>query len=166
MRQLDIPAHLTDRTDISLHHSYQKYKAYEDASTKLASMVADKLWLGRKPSSAELIEVFIAKTRFWTNYKPAFSRMAEYPEMEMWLNGDAGAGSDVEVWGYQKGQYFFPDLISYVKNGGPLVAKTEDLGKGKGKAKEVEEKEKMKRKAKDEGNQQKKQRRSDGQKRR
>lgn len=63
-RKLDIPAHLTDHTDISLHHSYQKYKAYEDASTKLASMVTDKLWLGRRPSSAELIEVFIAKTRF------------------------------------------------------------------------------------------------------
>jgi hypothetical protein len=58
----------------------------------------------------------------------AFKNVLNFPDMVKWLEGDADAGTDLEVWGVTKNRYVFVDLIAYVKRGGPVVEGSEDGG--------------------------------------
>jgi hypothetical protein len=114
---LDIPDHLAIRTDRNIHISYSKYKAYLQASQTLAERVSDGSWPGKKPSSTELMEVFVSKSMWFSHYKPAFSKVANYPQMVDWLEGGDEKGSDLEVWGVEKSSYSLLDLRKFVDNG-------------------------------------------------
>jgi len=145
--QLGIPPHLTDRSHNSLQFAYQRYKAYVEANARLSQLIKDGQWEGRRPTAAELAEVFISKTMMFTNYRKAFAHIGDHVEMVNWLDQAENAGSDLEVWGYEKGAYVFKDLFAFLENGGPFVRV--DSGKGKRKAEE-RKKRKGKEKAKDE----------------
>jgi hypothetical protein len=154
LHRLEIPVELLDRNDKGLRFAYQKYKAHQQAVQRLEEMVANGTWEGKRPVATDLIEIFISKTKW-------FSQISQYPQMVLWLEQDENSPSDLEVWGIQKDQYSFPDLHAFLDNGGPKEVEVSG-SKGKGKASVVGEKKKIvKRKAKDEENQTKKGRKSD-----
>ena len=142
---LNIPVHLTGSGDVSLPVAYQKYMAYLVACNTLDEMVGNGTWTTKCPTRTELIEVFVSKSFFHSHYRRHFAKVADYPEMVAWLEGEPGS-VDVDVWGVRKANYTFVDLRDWLENGGTLELDVEDeeLGKrkvpkrGKGKGKEKE----------------------------
>jgi hypothetical protein len=130
MTLLGIPAHLSVRNDRNIRLAYKKYKAYLSASQTLSQMDS---WPGKKPCTTDLIEVFVLKSMWFSHYKPAFSKVADYSEMVKWLEKSDDKGTDLEVWGVEKDSYSLVDLRKFVDNG-TLAEK-----KGKGKKKDVSE---------------------------
>ena len=114
---LNIPAHLLDRSTTSLRVSYAKYLAYLEAQKSLAKVVGDGKWpLPKKPTSENLIEVFISKSSFFKNYAPNFSRVEDYPALHLWLKNDKDIPTDMNAWGFQKNVYQFKDLEAYFEH--------------------------------------------------
>jgi hypothetical protein len=131
MTLLGISAHLSICKDRNNCHAYEKYKACLKASHTLSNMEGS--WPGKKPTAVDLIEVFVSKSMWFSHYKPAFSKVAGYPEMVKWLENSDDKGTDLEVWGVEKGSYSLMDLQKFVDDG-TLAEK-----KGKGKKKDVSE---------------------------
>jgi hypothetical protein len=131
MNRLDIPLALAERTDGSLHTGYQKYKAFLQASETLARLWTAGEWAGKRPSVTDLIEIFQSKSMWHAHHAKAFSKVADYPEMVLWLEKDKDAPSNIGIWGYEKAVYNFKDLFAYIESKGKLGQK----GKGKMKAK-------------------------------
>ena len=140
MVTLGIPIHLSNRSDRHIRVMYKKYKAHLQASQTLAKMTADGTWTAQQPTATELIELFTSKSMWHSHYKPAFSKISDYPEMVQWLEDSDEKGSDLDVWGLEKSNYNLVDLRNFVANG--------TLGEKKGKEKE-KEKEKGKGKKKE-----------------
>jgi hypothetical protein len=90
-------------------------------------MVSEGSWPGKKPCATDLIEVFISKSMWFSHYKPAFSKVANFPEMVKWLEDSDDKGTDLEVWGVEKGTYSVMDLCNWMKN--------QTLGAKKGRGK-------------------------------
>jgi hypothetical protein len=132
MTLLGISAHLSARNDRNIRLAYEKYKAYLQASQTLSKM-KDGSWPGKKPSTIDLIEVFVSKSMWFSHYRPAFSKVADYSEMVKWLEDSDDKGTNLEVWGVEKESYSLTDLRKFVDNG-TLAEK-----KGKGKKKDVSE---------------------------
>jgi hypothetical protein len=67
---LQIPIHLTVRTehDHNLLFSYQKYLGYLQAIVALNEMTTSGTWIGRKPSSTNIVECFISKSMWHAYY--------------------------------------------------------------------------------------------------
>ena len=130
---LGIPTHLCDRSDHSLHVSYQKYKAHLEASHTYDRMIADGSWTGKKLFAVDFIELFVSKSFWHSHVKKYFSRVANHPLLVAWLeNIPEDRPSDLEVWGMEKSSYTFKDLDAFLQQA---------AGKGKKKAK-VEKKQK------------------------
>jgi hypothetical protein len=144
---LQIPSHLANRSDNSLHIAYEKYLAYIKAVPLL-----DELWTQRalpftqKPSKTDIIESMQGKSYWYDYHRQAFPKVAQYPKMVAWLEGGEGAPSDEEVWGVVKEKYSFMDLFKFLNNSGHGLEVGEvekerkgnkrDKKKGKGKGKE------------------------------
>ena len=140
---LGIPSHLCDRSDHSLQTSYKKYKAHLEACCVYDGMVSDGSWVGDKLSAIDLIELFVSKSFWHLHVKKYCSQMSNHPLMVDWLEGGEDKPSDLDVWGVEKSNYTFKDLMRYLEE-----AKEKGKGKGKGKKKiKVADKE-----DKDEGN--------------
>lgn len=138
---LGIPTHLCDRSDHSLHTSYQKYKAHLEASQTYDRMIADGSWTGDKLSSLNLIELFVSKSFWHSHVKKYFSKVSNHPLLVAWLeNIPEDQPSDLEVWGFEKSSYNFKDLDTYLQQ--------QVVGKGKKKAKSVDKEKKSHKKAK------------------
>jgi hypothetical protein len=133
MTLLGIPVRLTVHNDRNICIAYKKYQAFLQASQTLSKMFSDGSWPGKKPSSMDLIEVFVSKSMWFSHYKPAFSKVADFPEMVLWLEDSDEKGTDLDVWGAEKGTYSLMDLCKFVDNGTLVVVEK----KGKGKKKEV-----------------------------
>jgi len=44
-------------------------------------MVANGTWEGKHPAATDLIEIFISKTKWFSNYQHGFSQISQYPQM-------------------------------------------------------------------------------------
>jgi hypothetical protein len=135
---LGIPTHLVGSGDVPLPVAYQKYKAFLVACLTLDNKVAEGKWTVKRPSQTDLIELFVSKSFFHSHYPKHFSKVADYPEMVAWLDGDSES-ADIDVWGVQKVNYTFSDLSVWLENGGRWESDSEDESKvkrGKGKGKE------------------------------
>ena len=84
-----------------------------------------------KPTATELIEIFVAKSTWYSAYQTAFSEVARnYPDMQAYLDGDDSCPPEQEIWGYKQAEgYSLTDLNKW------LVDKKE-VKKGKDKGKE------------------------------
>jgi hypothetical protein len=131
MTLLGIPLHLSNRSDRNLCVIYETYKAHLQASQTLRRMVSEGTWPGKKPSATDLIELFTSKSMWFSHYKPALSKVSDYPEMVKWLENSDEKGSDLEVWGVEKGSYYLVDLRKFVDNG--TLAERKVKGKRKEK---------------------------------
>ena len=85
-----------------------------------------------KPTATELIEIFVAKSTWYSAYQTAFSDVARnYPDMQAYLDGDNGRPTDQEIWGSNQPEgYSFTDLNKWL-----LERKEVKRGKNKGKEK-------------------------------
>ena len=141
MALLGIPKHLSNRADRNLHFAYQKYKAYIQACQTLTKRISEGTWPGKRPSTTELIEIFLSKSMWFSHYKPVFSKVSNYPLMVEWLENEEAKVSDSEVWGVEKANYTLTDLRKFVDNGGTLAEEAEEevvkKSKGKKKAKDA-----------------------------
>lgn len=141
MNILGIPDHLSNRADRNLHFAYQKYKAYIQACQTLSKRISDGTWPGKKPSGTDLIEIFLSKSMWFSHYKPAFSKVSNYPLMVEWLENEEEKPSDLDAWGIEKAMYTLTDLRKFVDNGTlaeePVQKNKVEKGKGKKKVKDV-----------------------------
>jgi hypothetical protein len=111
--------------------------------------VADKSWIGKKPSKTDIVEMVVSKSFFHSHYKPLFSKVSKYPEMLAWLEGKGDKLSDIEVWGVKKSLYTFKDLQLWMEHGtlkAEMDVEEMDQGKKQGKKgkKDKDDKEKKK----------------------
>ncbi|KIJ89599.1 hypothetical protein K443DRAFT_15955 [Laccaria amethystina LaAM-08-1] len=69
------------------------------------------------PVFVDLVNVFIAKSQFYSSWKGSFSRAQKYPQMKSWLDADSDAESDSEVWAETKDPdyYTLADLAEWLK---------------------------------------------------
>jgi len=143
--ELNIPhSMLRTGAPLSLQANYIRYLAYLETCQRLATISKAGTWPPglKKPTSMDMILLFIGKSTWYDSWSKTFPAVAKYPEMVNWLKSEVDRKSDLEVWGDVLGAYHFTDLIKWLDNGGTLVV-VEKKGKGKGKGKEKEkEKEK------------------------
>jgi hypothetical protein len=154
---LGVPAHLVGSGDVSLQIAFQKYSAYLIACQNLDRMVADRTWVGKKPSKTDIVELFVSKSFFHSHYTQSFPKVTKYPKMVAWLEGK-GDQADIDLWGVEKPVYIFKDLDFWLANGGTLEVKTEEeeMSQGKKKGKKGKGKEKEKEETKTKMNKKKK----------
>jgi hypothetical protein len=144
MKILGIDHELSDRGKKGLAWYYKKYKAHGAAVQLMDQMHAQGTWpLPKKPSNAELVEIFLSKSYWHSHVAKGFANISRYPEMVQWLEReDTDHPSDLDVWHVQRSDYGFRELAVWIANGGTLDndVKTK-LKKGKGKEEEEEEEE-------------------------
>jgi hypothetical protein len=93
-------------------------------------MVSDGSWVGDRLTAVELVELFVSKSFWHSHVKKYCSQVSNHPLMVDWLEGGEDKPSDLDVWGVEKSNYTFKDLIRYLEE-----AKEKGKGKGKGKKK-------------------------------
>ena len=67
-------------------------------------------WL---PSLKEFIEIFVAKSQYYSTWKKEFDDAIRTPVMHDWLKAEEDRKSDRAVWGEDKQSYSFEDLKVY-----------------------------------------------------
>ena len=107
---------------LSLWANYLCYLVYLETIQKLEDMKKSGTWPAgvRMPTSMDVILLFIGKTTWYNSWIKSFPAVAEYPEMVNWLKSEEGHQSDLEVWGVVQNAYHFPDLMTWLENGGTL----------------------------------------------
>ena len=131
---LGIPKHLTGKStkDVGLKVYYAKYQACLKAYDTMQNMYREGSWPAPKMvNKTTIVELFVSKTMWHSHVQRFFKNIADYPEMQMWLEG--GEDDDLGVWGVTKTSFTFNDLATYMEDINKLRAK-----KGKGKKKEKE----------------------------
>ena len=121
-----IPTHLCDRSDHSLHISYQKYKAHLKATQAYERMVADGSWTGNKLHAVEFIELFVSKSFWHSHVRKYFSKISNHPVMVEWLENGEDRLSDLDLWGVEKSSYTLKNLDAYLE-------RAEEQGEKEGK---------------------------------
>jgi len=135
-----------------------KYKVLVTASKPMKGLRSNQEWADHLeehgieywvPIYVDLVNIFIAKSQFYSGWKTAFSCAPDYPQMQSWLDDKSDCDSDSEVWGDTKKEddYNFADLMAWLKK--------KDIARGKkvattsshaGKKSVVKEKRKKERK--------------------
>ena len=95
---LGVPLHLVGAGDVSLQKAYQKYKAFL-AAVHTAEQLVAKGKLDRKPTQGDVMTLFASKSFFHSHYKRIFPKVADYPDMEAWLEEKPDCLDNVAVWG-------------------------------------------------------------------
>jgi hypothetical protein len=112
MHLLHIPVSLTSRPkgSVNLQLAYSKYKALLQAQSDMYRMLSDGTWTLRKPSSDELIEIFVSKSVWHAKYSKLFPKVRGFPEVQKWLEHGHDSPSNLDVFGVEKQSYSFKDL--------------------------------------------------------
>jgi hypothetical protein len=139
LTRLGIPSHLCDHSDYSLRISYKKYKAHLEACHTYNQLVSDGSWLWNKLTAVDLVELFVSKSFWHPHVKKYCSQVSNHLLMIEWLESREDRFSDLEVWGIQKSNYTFKDLIGYLEQ-----AKEKRTRKGKKKIKVADKEDKDK----------------------
>jgi hypothetical protein len=144
---LNIPALLTicPKGSVDVHLAYTKYQGYLQAHSDMLRMLSDGSWTLKRPSSDELVEVFVSKSVWHANYSKLFPKARGFPAVLKWLEHGHDLPSNMDIFGVEKQSYSFRDLREVLDD--LEVIRTT---KGKRKAKD----------SVDEGSQKKKQKKS------
>ena len=73
------------------------------------------MWVGDKLTAVELVELFVSKSFWHSHVKKYCSQVSDHPLMVEWLENGEDKPSDLDVWGVEKSNYTFKDLIAYLK---------------------------------------------------
>ena len=96
------------------------------------------MWVGDKLTAVELVELFVSKSFWHLHVKKYCSQVSDYSLMVEWPENGEDKPSDLDVWGVEKFNFTFKDLIAYLEQ-----AKK----KGKKKAKVADKKDKDQKKS-------------------
>ena len=118
----------------TLRNTYLKYKTLINASKTMQGLRTSQEWADHLdehgverwiPVFVDLVNVFIAKSQFYSSWKGLFSRAQNYAQMKAWLDESSDAESDSEVWAESKDpdHYTIADLAEWLKR--------KDAAKGK-----------------------------------
>src|ERR1700683_2200127 len=102
---LNIPIHLTDRSNkakADLRMAYAKYVALLAALKSMSALVTSGTWTHQTVTNDDIIEIFMSKSAYFQNHSKVFTMVDRHPQMKMWLLNADGGPSDDNVWGYQK----------------------------------------------------------------
>lgn len=113
MALLNVDSSVLESSDKGLLVSYQKYLACLQADHTLKGMLANGTWVGKKPPTTDVIELFVSKS-MWHSHYTLFEQVPNFPVLKSWLDNGPDAPSDFEVWGYEKLSYNFKDLKDYI----------------------------------------------------
>jgi len=142
-------------TGPSLHDYYTKYKALVNANNTMLGLRTNKEWpihLEEQgvdlwtPVFVDLINVFKAKSQYYSIWKPVFSCVSRHPQMKSWLNNDSDCDSDSEIWHITKQSdfYTFRDLTEWLNKRDVVKGKRPAIGSSGGGRKSVSTKGKKK----------------------
>ena len=73
-------------------------------------MKAEGTWSLRKPTTDEIVELFVSKSSWHEHYTKLFPKVEQYEVLVDWLEQGEGALSNMDTWGIEKGLYSFKDL--------------------------------------------------------
>jgi len=99
-----------DNPDKGLIRAYAKWKGIKAAYKKLQTIA----WNGAKPTYGVIIALFVSTSMFYSHYK-YFNDAVKHPEMVEWLEERQNGPSDMDIWGFEKSYYTFPDLMKWLK---------------------------------------------------
>jgi len=128
---LNIPEQLAQNIkNAGLKLNYAKYKACLQAQETLTQKIKQGTWPAgiKKPTSTDIITLFVSKTSWHSFMTPAFHDISHYPLLKEWLEDENGGPSDADVWGTEQSSYSFPDLQKEKER-----RKQQTKGKGKKK---------------------------------
>ncbi|KAF8961578.1 hypothetical protein BDZ97DRAFT_1664120 [Flammula alnicola] len=122
---LGIPTELPNLGPASLRTAYAKYKVLIHASKPMQGLRTSQEWTDHLdehgiehwvPIYVDLVNVFIAKSQFYSGWKEPFKRVQAYPRMTAWLDDHPNCESDLDIWGESKksDDYSFVDLVSWL----------------------------------------------------
>jgi len=131
---LGIPTDLQHLGPPSLRTAYIKFKAIIKATKAMHGLRTNKAWADHLedfdmeywiPIFTDLVNIFIAKSQFYSTWKATFMPAQSYHQMKAWLEENSDCESDSEVWGDTKNadDYSFADLASWLNR--------KDVAKGK-----------------------------------
>jgi hypothetical protein len=123
LEYLGIDTELLSLEPSGLRSAYQKFKAIINATPKVMALGKDAEWKSQfedgavwVPSIITFIDIFIAKSQFYQNWKPLFLRAQEYPEMRDWLDEYGDCTSTEDLWGIKTNRVLgFPDLKKWLE---------------------------------------------------
>ena len=63
----------------------------------------------------ELVKLFVSKSFWHSHVKKYCPQVSDHPLMVEWLENGEDKPPDLEVWGVDKSNYTFKDLIAYLE---------------------------------------------------
>jgi len=148
---LNIPEYLTtDPKHIGVKQYYARYKALIRAVNEVQNRFENGTWPGVRPTQTEVVEIFVSKSQYHDYMTKGFDDISNYPVLKEWLEGGENSPTNISVWGFEKPQYSFNDLMEEKERmGNKKIDKGKSKGtKGKGKEGEGDDKEAKKSKKK------------------
>jgi len=135
-------------TGPSLRDYYTKYKALVNSNNTMQTLRANKEWPTHLeeqgvdfwiPLFVDLVNVFKAKSQYYSIWRPVFSRVQRHPQMKSWLNNDSDCESDSEIWNITKEPdfYTFRDLTEWLNKRDVVKGKRPAIGSSGGGKKSV-----------------------------
>jgi len=124
---LGLPTDLPNRGPPSLRTAYAKFKAVVASAPKMRDLKTSQEWAdhlednggapGWNPNYVDLVNMFIAKSQFYSSWKSTFDRINSYSEMKAWLDNASDYESDDSLWEEKKNpdDYTFVDLQAWAK---------------------------------------------------
>jgi hypothetical protein len=142
---LGIPQTLVSRSKLSdIRLAWSKYKGYLKAQADLFRMIKDGTWTLKKPTSDELIEVFVSRSVWHDKYRKVFPMVVPASPLHHWLENDSDAPSNIDIFGEEKQLYNFKDLKRVLESQGKVEEgkrESESVGeKSRKKGKQVAKK--------------------------
>ena len=140
---LNIPEQIAQPIkNAGLKINYAKYKACLKAQDTLRQKIKEGTWPDgvKKPTSTNIIELFVSRS-YWHHYMTqAFHDIAHYPLLKDWLEDIEGGPIDEDVWGTAQTSYGFGDLQKEKERrqqakGKGKAAKKDGSGEAKNKSK-------------------------------
>jgi hypothetical protein len=105
---LGIPTELPSMGPATLRTAFYKYNIIIKAMKSMTKLGNNKAWIqhledsgvepGWAPVYVDLINMFIAKSQFYSGWQGSFIRVTIYPGMKAWLEDSPDSPSEEDVW--------------------------------------------------------------------
>jgi hypothetical protein len=116
---------MTERGAGDVRDAYAKYKGVYAALDDMRRMKVEGTWTLGKVTLEDIISIFMCKTNWYTHYRPPFSKVTKFPSLLKWLDRDASAKDDGEIWAHPKPTYSLQDLNQLLEWYESRIAKKE-----------------------------------------
>ncbi|KAF8871270.1 hypothetical protein BD779DRAFT_1719225 [Infundibulicybe gibba] len=116
---LDIDAFLCKKEgerkgDVPIQVAYSRYKAILAAECKWMALVAAKEWSYPRVNTSHIVGLFLSKSMWHKYHQKIFPLVGKHPLMMKWLDGDKRSTIAIKVWGEEKKNASFGELIAWL----------------------------------------------------